>query len=78
MKIFCQDEENERKRAQELDRQQVATKMEELQTAKTLLEQQMSVHKKRLQMETQATRQVHSFIHTFIYLNFLSFWAKEH
>lgn len=53
-----QEEENERKRAQELDRQKVASKMEELQTAKSLLEQEMSMHKKRLQMETQAARQV--------------------
>uniref|UniRef100_A0AAR2LDL4 Kinesin-like protein KIF14 n=1 Tax=Pygocentrus nattereri TaxID=42514 RepID=A0AAR2LDL4_PYGNA len=50
-------EESERKRAQELERQRVASKMEELQTAKTLLEQEMSMHKKRLQMETQAARQ---------------------
>ncbi|XP_072516112.1 kinesin-like protein KIF14 isoform X1 [Salminus brasiliensis] len=51
------EEESERKRTQELERRRVASKMEELQTAKTLLEQEMSVHKKRLQMETQATRQ---------------------
>lgn len=53
-----QEEENERKRAQELERQKVASEMEELQTAKSLLEQEMSVHKKRLQMEAQAARQV--------------------
>ncbi|KAG9266797.1 kinesin-like protein KIF14 isoform X1 [Astyanax mexicanus] len=51
------EQEGERKRAQELERKQVASKMEELQTAKTLLEQEMNMHKKRLQMETQATRQ---------------------
>ncbi|XP_036442255.1 kinesin-like protein KIF14 [Colossoma macropomum] len=51
------EEESERKRAQELERQRVASEMEELQTAKTLLEQEMSMHKKRLQMETQAARQ---------------------
>ncbi|MCI4383744.1 hypothetical protein PGIGA_G00030120 [Pangasianodon gigas] len=51
------EEENERKRAQELERQKVASKMEELQTAKSLLEQEMNMHKKRLQMEAQAARQ---------------------
>ncbi|MCJ8737974.1 hypothetical protein PDJAM_G00030330 [Pangasius djambal] len=51
------EEENERKRAQELERQKVASKMEELQTAKSLLEQEMSMHKKRLQMEAKAARQ---------------------
>lgn len=56
-----QEEENERKRAQELERQKVASKMEELQTAKCLLEQEMSMHKKRLQMEAQAARQVQGF-----------------
>ncbi|TSW35252.1 Kinesin-like protein KIF14 [Bagarius yarrelli] len=51
------EEENERKQAQELERRKVANKMEELRTAKTLLEQEMSMHKKRLQMEAQAARQ---------------------
>lgn len=53
-----QEDENERKRAQELERQKVASKMEELETAKSLLEKEMSMHKKRLQMEAQAARQV--------------------
>lgn len=56
--VNFQEEENERKRAQALERQKVASKMEELQTAKSLLEQEMSMHKKRLQMEAQAARQV--------------------
>ncbi|XP_060732777.1 kinesin-like protein KIF14 [Tachysurus vachellii] len=51
------EEENERKQAHELERQKVANKMEELQTAKSLLEQEMVMHKKRLQMEAQAARQ---------------------
>ncbi|XP_066503711.1 kinesin-like protein KIF14 [Hoplias malabaricus] len=51
------EEENARKRAQELEREQVTSKMEELKTAKTVLEQEMCMHKKRLQMETQAARQ---------------------
>ncbi|KAI5101784.1 kinesin-like protein KIF14 [Silurus meridionalis] len=51
------EEENERKRAEELERQKVASKMEELQSAKSFLEQEMSMHKKRLQMEAQAARQ---------------------
>lgn len=53
-----QEEENERKRVQELEKQKVASKMEELETAKSLLENEMSMHKKRLQMEAQAARQV--------------------
>ncbi|KAG7327749.1 hypothetical protein KOW79_009355 [Hemibagrus wyckioides] len=51
------EEENEKKQAQELERQKVASKMEELQTAKSFLEQEMVMHKKRLQMEAQAARQ---------------------
>ncbi|XP_035379163.1 kinesin-like protein KIF14 [Electrophorus electricus] len=51
------EEETERKRAEETERRRVASKMEELQTAKSLLEQEMSTHKKRLQMEAQAARQ---------------------
>ncbi|XP_053491517.1 kinesin-like protein KIF14 [Ictalurus furcatus] len=56
------EEENERKRAEELERQKFVSKMEELQTAKSLLEQEMSMHKKRIQMEAQVARQVHGFI----------------
>ncbi|KAG7487600.1 hypothetical protein MATL_G00025150 [Megalops atlanticus] len=51
------EEESERKRLQELNNQRVASKMEELQTAKTLLEQEVNLNKKRLHMEAQATRQ---------------------
>ncbi|KAI1891501.1 hypothetical protein AGOR_G00144460 [Albula goreensis] len=51
------EEETERKRRQELDKQRVASKMEELQTAKILLEQEVHMNKKRLHMEAQATRQ---------------------
>lgn len=57
-----QEEENERKRAEELERQKVVSKMEKLETAKSLLEQEMSMHKKRIQMEAQVARQVHGFI----------------
>lgn len=53
-----QEEESERKRRQELDSQRVASKMEELKTAKSMLEQEVSTHKKRIHMEAQATRQV--------------------
>lgn len=53
-----QEEEGEWKRRQELHSQRVASKMEELKTAKSLLEQEVSTHKKRLHMEAQATRQV--------------------
>ncbi|KAM9461389.1 kinesin-like protein KIF14 isoform 1-T1 [Clarias gariepinus] len=51
------EEEAERKRAQEAEKQKVTSKMEELQTAKSILEKEMSTHKKRLQMEAQAARQ---------------------
>ncbi|XP_030640811.1 LOW QUALITY PROTEIN: kinesin-like protein KIF14 [Chanos chanos] len=51
------EEETGRNRVQELNRQRVASQMEELQTAKTLLEQQVHTHQKRLHMEAQATRQ---------------------
>ncbi|XP_036375819.1 kinesin-like protein KIF14 [Megalops cyprinoides] len=48
------EEESEKKRLQELNNQRVASKMEELQTAKTLLEQEVNLNKKRLHMEAQA------------------------
>ncbi|KAJ8376171.1 hypothetical protein SKAU_G00067510 [Synaphobranchus kaupii] len=51
------EEENERKKQQELDKQRVASKMEKLQNDKNYLEQEAQVNKKRLHMETQATRQ---------------------
>ncbi|KAJ8384537.1 hypothetical protein AAFF_G00204520 [Aldrovandia affinis] len=51
------EEESEKKKRQELDNQRVASKMEELQTAKILLEQEVHVKKKLLHMEAQATRQ---------------------
>ncbi|XP_062411440.1 kinesin-like protein KIF14 isoform X3 [Sardina pilchardus] len=51
------EDESQRKRRQELDSQKVASKMEELKTAKSILEQEVSTHKKRLHMEAQATRQ---------------------
>lgn len=61
-KVFCrtnlQEEKNETERMQDLERQQVASKMEELQTAKSILEREMSMHKKRLHVEAQAARQV--------------------
>uniref|UniRef100_A0A8C2IKK6 Kinesin-like protein KIF14 n=1 Tax=Cyprinus carpio TaxID=7962 RepID=A0A8C2IKK6_CYPCA len=51
------EEESERKREQELDKKRVVSQVERLQTAKSLLEQEVTTHKRRLQMEAQATRQ---------------------
>lgn len=53
-----QEEESERKRHWEMDQQKVASKMEELQSAKVELEQEVDTHKTRLRlhMEAQATR----------------------
>lgn len=53
--LFIQNEENKRKRQQELDQQRVASQMEELKMAKLGLEQEVDTHKKRLRlhMETQ-------------------------
>ncbi|XP_048039068.1 kinesin-like protein KIF14 [Megalobrama amblycephala] len=51
------EEESERKREQELDKKRVVSQVEQLHTAKTLLEQEVNTHKRRLQMEAQATRQ---------------------
>ncbi|XP_041695950.1 kinesin-like protein KIF14 [Coregonus clupeaformis] len=53
------EEESERKRCQEMDQQRVVSKMEELQSAKVELEQEVDTHKTRLRlhMEAQATRQ---------------------
>ncbi|CAB1314346.1 unnamed protein product [Coregonus sp. 'balchen'] len=54
-----QEEESERKRRRDMDQQQVASKMEELQSAKVELQQEVDTHKTRLRlhMEAQATRQ---------------------
>ncbi|XP_051550144.1 kinesin-like protein KIF14 [Myxocyprinus asiaticus] len=51
------EEESERKRKQELDKLRVVSQIEQLQTAKTILEQEVNTHKKRLQMEAHFTRQ---------------------
>ncbi|TRZ02867.1 hypothetical protein DNTS_026732 [Danionella cerebrum] len=51
------EEETERKREQELDKVRTVCQIEQLQTAKTLLEQEVNSHKRRLHMEAQATRQ---------------------
>ncbi|XP_077082754.1 kinesin-like protein KIF14 isoform X1 [Siphateles boraxobius] len=51
------EEESERKREQELDKKRVVSQIEQLHTAKTLLEHEVNSHKRRLQMEAQATRQ---------------------
>ncbi|XP_052395563.1 kinesin-like protein KIF14 isoform X2 [Carassius gibelio] len=51
------EEESERKRVQELDKKRVVCQIEQLQTAKSLLEQEVHSHNRRLQMEAQATRQ---------------------
>lgn len=56
--MLAQEEESERKREQELDKKRVVSHVERLQTAKSLLEQEVTTHKRRLQMEAQATRQV--------------------
>ncbi|XP_051977519.1 kinesin-like protein KIF14 [Xyrauchen texanus] len=50
-------EESEMKRKQELDKLRVVSQIEQLQTAKTVLEQEVNTHKKRLQLEACATRQ---------------------
>ncbi|XP_031678074.1 LOW QUALITY PROTEIN: kinesin-like protein KIF14, partial [Oncorhynchus kisutch] len=52
------EEESERKWHWEMDQQQVTSKMEELQSAKVELEQEVDTHKTRLRlhMEAQATR----------------------
>lgn len=52
---FLQNEENEQKRQQELEKQRVASQMAELKTAKLELEQEVDVQRKRLRihMETQ-------------------------
>ncbi|XP_066547887.1 kinesin-like protein KIF14 [Amia ocellicauda] len=49
--------ECEKKKRQEINKQKVASKMEELQSAKIQLEQEVHVNRKRLQMEALATRQ---------------------
>uniref|UniRef100_A0A8C2A6D8 Kinesin-like protein KIF14 n=1 Tax=Cyprinus carpio TaxID=7962 RepID=A0A8C2A6D8_CYPCA len=51
------EEESERKRVQELDKKRVVVQIEQLQTAKSLLEQEVNTHNRRLQIEAQATRQ---------------------
>ncbi|KAK7126943.1 hypothetical protein R3I94_018200 [Phoxinus phoxinus] len=51
------EEESERKREQELDKKRVVSQIEQLHTAKTQLEHEVNSHKRRLQMEAQATRQ---------------------
>ncbi len=53
-----QEEESERKREQELHKKRVVSQIEQLQTAKSLLEQEVTTHNRRLQIEAQATRQV--------------------
>lgn len=47
-----------KKKEQEQDKRRAVTQLEQLQTAKTLLEREVNTHKKRLQVEAQATRQV--------------------
>ncbi|XP_023660428.2 kinesin-like protein KIF14 isoform X1 [Paramormyrops kingsleyae] len=51
------EEENQRKKCQELDNRRVVSKMEELQNAKVLLEQELHVNRTRIHLEAQATRQ---------------------
>ncbi|XP_034035899.1 kinesin-like protein KIF14 [Thalassophryne amazonica] len=48
------NEENERKRLQELDQQRVASQMAELKVAKMELELEVDTHKKRLQLHMEA------------------------
>ncbi|XP_040897242.1 kinesin-like protein KIF14 isoform X2 [Toxotes jaculatrix] len=48
------NEENERKRQQELDQQRVVSQMAELKMAKLELEQEVDIHKKRLRLHMEA------------------------
>nr|XP_055074215.1 kinesin-like protein KIF14 [Misgurnus anguillicaudatus] len=50
-------EESVKKREQEQDKQRAVSQIEQLQTAKNMLEQEVNGHKNRLRMEAQATRQ---------------------
>lgn len=59
-------EESERKKMQEITNQKAHHKIEELEKAKQLLEQEICVNRKRLEMETLATKQAledHSIRH---------------
>lgn len=60
---FCslKKEEAQRKKMQEINNQKANDKIEELEKAKQRLEQEIYVNKKRLEMETLATKQVISF-----------------
>ncbi|XP_057180878.1 kinesin-like protein KIF14 [Triplophysa rosa] len=51
------EKEGAKKREQEQDKQRAVSQIEQLQTAKTLLEWEVNTHQKRLQVEAQATRQ---------------------
>lgn len=51
-------EESQRKKMQEINNQKANDKIEELEKAKQRLEQEIYVNKKRLEMETLATKQV--------------------
>lgn len=54
-------EECQRKKIQEINNQKANYKIEELEKAKQRFEQEIYVNKKRLEMETLATKQVISF-----------------
>lgn len=51
---FLQNGEIEQKRRQELDKQKVASQMEELKMAKRELEQEVDTHKTRLRLHIEA------------------------
>lgn len=51
---FFQNEENECKRLEQLDKQKVASQMAELKTAKLELKHEVDSHKKRLRLHMEA------------------------
>lgn len=58
-----------KKKEQEQDKRRAVSQIEQLQTAKTLLEREVNAHKKRLQVEAQATRQVTQFVTNLLYFS---------
>lgn len=56
--FLYQREESRKKQIQELNNQKAATKIQELEKAKQNLELELHFNKKRLEMETLATKQV--------------------
>lgn len=56
--MLIQREESQRKRLEEINNQKASHKIEELERAKQHLEQEVYVNKRRLEMETLATKHV--------------------